>query len=56
MRRVALLLNPIAGAGCAGREAAEIAAMIRELAGEEIELYVTEEPGHAVQIARDVRT
>ena len=52
--RAALLVNPMAGRGRAGRRAPEIAALLREVAGDDIAIHVTEEPGHAVQIAREV--
>ncbi len=52
--RAALIVNPVAGRGRAARQAPEIAARLRELAGDDVALHVTEEPGHAVQIAREV--
>lgn len=51
--RVALLVNPVAGRGRTAAKAPEMAALIREITDGDTELHVTEEPGHAVQIARD---
>jgi diacylglycerol kinase (ATP) len=50
--RTALILNPAAAAGRAGREAAQVAAKVRSAVGHDVVVMTTETPGHATELAR----
>jgi YegS/Rv2252/BmrU family lipid kinase len=50
--RAALILNPTAAAGRAGREVAQVVAQVRNALGHEVSLMTTESSGHATELAR----
>jgi diacylglycerol kinase (ATP) len=50
--RTALILNPTAAAGRAGREASQVASLVRVAVGQDVSILTTERSGHAVELAR----
>ncbi|MBU6162255.1 MAG: diacylglycerol kinase family lipid kinase [Myxococcales bacterium] len=50
--RAALIINPAAAAGRAGRELPQVAAQVREVLGHDITVMKTERSGHATELAR----
>lgn len=50
--RAALIVNPSAAAGRAGREVEHVAAQVRNALGHDVSLMTTESSGHATELAR----